>query len=122
MFQTKIMKLESGKRVKGMLQVENHDLKLPVCAVCGCKEGPVVLITAGIHGAEYIGIQTARELSKELDRKDKRYHSVSSCANPQAAFSYTRLFVPEDGKNLNRAFPGKKDGSLSEKNCLYHRA
>lgn len=116
MFQTKIMKLESGKRVKGMLQVENHDLKLPVCAVCGCKEGPVVLITAGIHGAEYIGIQTARELSKELDPEKINGTIVFLLvANPQAAFSYTRLFVPEDGKNLNRAFPGKKDGSLSEK-------
>jgi len=116
MFQTETIKQESGKRIKGMLQVESHDLKLPVCAVCGCKEGPVVLITAGIHGAEYIGIQTARELSKELDPEEINGTVVFLLvANPQAAFTYTRLFVPEDGKNLNRAFPGKKDGSLSEK-------
>ncbi|WP_097004621.1 M14 family metallopeptidase [Lacrimispora amygdalina] len=116
MIQIGTMKLESGKRVQGMLQVVNHDLELPVCAVCGRREGPVVLITAGIHGAEYIGIQTARELSKELDpEKISGTIVFLLVANPQAAFTYTRLFVPEDGKNLNRAFPGKKDGSLSQK-------
>lgn len=110
------MKLESGKRIERMLHIENHDLKLPVCAICGCNEGPVVLITAGIHGAEYIGIQTARELSKELDPEKINGTIVFLLvANPQAAFSYTRLFVPEDGKNLNREFPGKREGSLSEK-------
>lgn len=116
MLQTKIIKFQAGKRIQGMLQVENHDLELPFCAVCGNKEWPVVLITAGIHGAEYIGIQTARELSTELDpAKINGTIVFLLVANPQAAFSYTRLFVPEDGKNLNRAFPGKKEGSLSEK-------
>ena len=36
-------------------------------------------------------------------------------ANPTATYQFQRFFVPEDGKNLNRVFPGKADGTLSER-------
>ncbi|WP_394524585.1 M14 family metallopeptidase [Lacrimispora sp. JR3] len=116
MLQIGMQQLKEGTRLEGMLPVVNHELKLPFCVVSGVKEGPVVLITAGIHGAEYIGIRTAMELSAEIQPSQVNGTIVFLLvANPQAAYSYTRLFVPEDGKNLNRMFPGKKDGSLSEK-------
>lgn len=107
-------RLEKGKQLKGMLPVVNHTLELPFCAVSGEGEGPVVLISAGIHGSEYIGIRTAIELSGELQPSEVNGTIIFLLvANPQAAYSFTRLVVPEDGKNLNRMFPGKKDGSLS---------
>ncbi len=116
MLQIGMQQWKEGTRLEGMLPVVNHELKLPFCVVSGVKEGPVVLITAGIHGAEYIGIRTAMELSAEIQPSQVNGTIVFLLvANPQAAYSYTRLFVPEDGKNLNRMFPGKKDGSLSEK-------
>lgn len=36
----------------------------------GAKEGPTMMISAGVHGAEYIGVQALSELSRELDPKD----------------------------------------------------
>ncbi|WP_124067305.1 M14 family metallopeptidase [Clostridium sp. E02] len=115
MLQLENVKLEQG-RTSGMLGVKNHNLKLPYTAICGEEEGEVTLITAGIHGAEYIGIQTVLELSRELEPCDVTGTIVFLLmANPQASYSYTRLFVPEDGKNLNRVFPGEKEGSLSQK-------
>lgn len=116
MLQIGTHQLERGSRLQEMLPVVNHELELPFCAVSGEEKGPVVLISAGIHGAEYIGIRTAMELSREIQPSQVKGTIVFLlAANPQAAYSYTRLFVPEDGKNLNRMFPGKKDGSLSEK-------
>lgn len=116
MLQIGTHQLERGSRLQEMLPVVNHELELPFCAVSGEEKGPVVLISAGIHGAEYIGIRTAMELSREIEPSQVKGTIVFLlAANPQAAYSYTRLFVPEDGKNLNRMFPGKKDGSLSEK-------
>lgn len=116
MIQIGMHQLKKGGRLQEMLPVVNHELELPFCAISGEKEGTVVLISAGIHGAEYIGIQTAMELSREIKPSQVNGTIIFLLvANPQAASSYTRLFVPEDGKNLNRMFPGKKDGTLSEK-------
>jgi predicted deacylase len=110
------LKVEKGSKQNIMLPVMNYDLELPVCVIKGEEEGPVVLISAGVHGAEYIGIETAITISRELKPSDiKGTILFLLVANPTAAHSYTRHFVPEDGKNLNRMFPGKKDGTLSEK-------
>lgn len=38
-------------------------ITMPVTTIVGQKPGPAVLITAGIHGAEYVGIETARRLT-----------------------------------------------------------
>lgn len=101
---------------KYYLPIVNHELKLPVRTVRGNQEGPTVLITAGIHGAEYIGIQTALELSAELQSEEIKGKIIFVLtANPQATQTFTRLVVPEDGINLNRVFPGRQDGTLSEK-------
>lgn len=108
--------LKPGDKIEGMLPVTNHQLKLPFCALCGEEEGDTILISAGIHGGEYIGIQTAMELSREIDPSRLKGNIVFLLvANPQACHSVTRMVVPEDGKNLNRMFPGKENGTLAEK-------
>lgn len=53
-----------GEKTSGFLRVEGCGYDLPVTIVCG-GEGPVVLITAGVHSAEYVGIQAAIELAEE---------------------------------------------------------
>ena len=61
-------------------------------------------------------MQALSELSRELDPKDTAGNVIClHVANPSAFRDYVRFFVPEDGKNLNRVFPGKKDGTLSER-------
>lgn len=108
--------LKSGEKKQGYITVINDNMKLPVTMLCGTREGPAVLISAGVHGAEYIGIQTALELARELEPEQVSGKLIFlHMANPSACYSFTRFTVPEDGKNLNRVFPGKKDGSLSER-------
>lgn len=59
--------LTPGKTVKDHIHVEGTELHVPHVLLCGEQPGPTVLITAGIHNAEYVGIQAAIELSNELD-------------------------------------------------------
>ena len=59
--------LTPGKTVKDHIHVEGTELHVPHVLLCGQRPGPTVLITAGIHNAEYVGIQAAIELSNELD-------------------------------------------------------
>ncbi|MGL5437397.1 MAG: M14 family metallopeptidase [Lachnospiraceae bacterium] len=109
-------RLKSGEKQSEMLPVINSSVELPVTMICGCEEGPVVLISAGVHGAEYIGIQTAMELSREINPQMVKGSIVFLLvANPTACRDFVRFVVPEDGHNLNRMFPGNKEGGLSEK-------
>ena len=39
----------------------------PYLAISGVSSGPVVLVTAGIHAAEYTGIEAAIRLGRSLD-------------------------------------------------------
>ena len=61
---------EAGEKKTGWLEIEGGGQKLPLTLICGIKEGPTMMISAGVHGAEYIGVQVLSELSRELDPKD----------------------------------------------------
>ena len=76
-------------------------------------EGPTVLVLGGNHGDEYQGqiaiMKLARELSEDLIHG--RLILIPSLNYP-AALSSTRL-SPIDGVNLNRAFPGDAEGTVT---------
>lgn len=108
--------LVPGKTVKDHIHVEGTELHIPHVLLCGKNEGPTVLITAGIHNAEYVGIQAAIELSNELDVDELRGNVVIlPLANRSGFENRTMSMVYEDGKNLNRVFPGNAEGSAAEK-------
>ena len=84
--------------------------------ISGCRPGPHVLITAGIHGSEYPGILAARKLQGFLAQADiAGTVTVLPLCNPSALKERAKAIFPEDGKNLNRMFPGNPEGSASEK-------
>lgn len=80
----------------------------------GSVEGPTVLITAGIHGAEYASIAAAQRLARITPASLHGKLIVVPIVNVSAFFSRSVYVTPEDGKNLNRVFPGQRDGTYSE--------
>ncbi len=81
----------------------------------GTVPGPKILITAGIHGCEYPGIETASRLARTLPAAEVRGEIlILPCVNQSAFLERLPALVPEDGKNLNRQFPGRVDGTESE--------
>ena len=107
-----------GKQ-QGFMQVPySHNLggwanvMIPITTVAN-GSGPTVLILGGNHGDEYQGQVAAMKLARELtpDMVTGRIILIPSLNFP-AARSATRL-SPLDGMNMNRAFPGNPEGSVT---------
>ncbi|WP_026497059.1 succinylglutamate desuccinylase/aspartoacylase family protein [Butyrivibrio sp. WCD3002] len=108
--------LTSGKTIKDHIHVGGTEIRIPHIIICGEKPGKTVLVTAGIHNAEYVGIQAAIELSNEISPKDLSGNLIIiPLANRSGFENRTMSLVYEDGKNLNRVFPGDKDGSAADR-------
>lgn len=89
---------------------------IPVTVFHGAKKGPVLGITAGVHGLEYAPIMAAQALSKELDPAQMSGTVILvHQANVPAFLNRSFRVNPFDNKNLNRVFPGKKDGTSTER-------
>ena len=88
----------------------------PYIAIAGHVAGPTVLITAGIHAAEYTGIEAAIRLGREIAPETVRGTIAIIPVLNRPGFYERSIYVnPEDGDNLNRLFPGKRDGTWGER-------
>lgn len=97
-------------------QVSDTEVTLPAAIIKGKYTGATLVITAGIHGSEYPGIEAAKQLIREIDPKTLTGNLVVfPCVNQQAFFERRAFINPADGKNLNRCFPGNPQGTESDK-------
>ena len=88
----------------------------PYIAIAGLVSGPTVLITAGIHAAEYTGIEAAIQLGRTISPDAVRGTIVIIPLLNRPGFYERSISVnPEDNDNLNRLFPGKADGTWGER-------
>jgi predicted deacylase len=88
----------------------------PYLAIAGREAGPTVLITAGIHAAEYTGIEAAIRLGRTIDPADVRGAILVIPLLNRPGFYERSIYTnPEDGDNLNRLFPGRVDGTWGER-------
>lgn len=91
------------------------DLEIPYGMLEGPEPGPILLVTAGVHGSEFCSIEAALRLLR-LDPADLRGTLVVLPILNVAGFRGRSIYVmPQDGKNLNRVFPGRPDGTVSER-------
>ena len=89
------------------------NLLVPVMVVSH-GTGPTALVLAGNHGDEYPGQVAILKLMRSLQPEMISGRLILIPAlNLPAAKAATRL-SPLDGKNLNRSFPGRADGSVTE--------
>jgi predicted deacylase len=87
--------------------------KIPITVIKGSKPGPVLALTAGIHGYEYPPILALQRL--QVPKKLAGTLIIVHVANMPSFLGRTVYFSPLDGKNLNRVFPGREDGTESER-------
>src|SRR5713226_6499499 len=110
---------EPGIAASGYFTFEDELLRKydwPYHAVVGRQPGLTFLLTAGIHAAEYTGTLAALRLARLLDPNTVRGTLVIVPLLNRPGFFERSVYVnPEDGQNLNRAFPGKVDGTWSER-------
>jgi N2-acetyl-L-2,4-diaminobutanoate deacetylase len=88
-------------------------------AVIRNGEGPTALLTGGNHGDEYEGPLALFELARTLDPKDVTGTVIIVPAMNYPAFRAGTRTSPIDRGNLNRTFPGRPDGTVTEKIADY---
>jgi len=95
-------------------------LDIPVVELTG-GDGPRLTVVAGVHGCEYAPMAAVRRWTKALAGRELR-GSVRAVPvlNLPAFRARTPFLVPDDGKNLNRCFPGNPEGTLADR--LAHAA
>ncbi len=104
-----------GQKVRDSVLAE-PGVAIPVALVNGTRPGPRTVITAGVHGGEFTGVEAATLLAAELDPAEVRGQLViCPVANPAAVYQGRLGVSPVDGVNLNRVFPGDPDGKPTER-------
>lgn len=89
-------------------------IEIPVYVFRSVHDGPVVLLMAGMHGDEVNGIEIMRRmLSKKMLYPLKGTIIAVPILNIYGFLNFSRD-VP-DGKDVNRSFPGNRDGSLASR-------
>jgi N-alpha-acetyl-L-2,4-diaminobutyrate deacetylase len=77
--------------------------------------GPTALLTGASHGDEYEGPIALVELARTLQADDVQGRVIIVPFMNMPAFRAGQRLSPLDGYNMNRVFPGKPDGTPTEK-------
>ncbi|MBK9121732.1 MAG: succinylglutamate desuccinylase/aspartoacylase family protein [Chloroflexi bacterium] len=117
---------EPGTRVRGVIPVTNlpggRPLDIPIIVIHGAQPGPCVWVDAVIHGDEPEGTLACHIVDSRLDPAAMRgsvvlvpvlnvpAYEAAQRGNPLDTFSY----------DLNRIYPGKADGYLTERLAHKH--
>jgi predicted deacylase len=97
----------------------DHDLlaglELPCFEAAGARDGPHLCLLGGIHGGEYSSIAAVVRFMNALDAGQLAGSITAVPIVSMPSFlARTPFVVPQDGKNLNRCFPGSNDGTFSD--------
>jgi predicted deacylase len=110
----------SGEIKSGFINVpagaDGPEIRIPITVINGKKKGPVLALTAGIHGYEYPPILALQRLKRQLDpAKISGTVIMVHVVNMPSFLKRTIYYNPVDWKNQNRVFPGKIDGTMTER-------
>ena len=110
---------EVGAKASGYLEVPagvDDGTRIPVTVINGGRPGPVLALIAGTHGYEYPPITALQNLRNDIDPNELAGTIVMvHVANVPSFLGRTIYYSPIDGKNLNRAYPGDPNGTVSER-------
>lgn len=87
---------------------------IPLFVKRGQAPGPVLFVTAAVHGDEINGVQVVRNLIIELKERDIKGTFVGVPVVNRFGFINQTRDMP-DNRDLNRAFPGDPTGSLASR-------
>lgn len=106
-----------GARVAEVLSLNfaGTGTRMPLLLVNGAHDGPTLVVTAGIHGSEYVGIEAAYRFVLGVDPAQLHGQLIVAPICSMTAYAKRATYIaPPDTKNLNRCFPGSVDGTFAE--------
>ncbi len=112
-------KAERGQRATGFIEVpagSDAATSIPVIVLHGAKPGPVLAIASGSHGTEYASIIAVEKLIGMIDPAQLSGTVILLPLINRPSFDQKVVHVnPVDGKSMNRFYPGKLDGTQTER-------
>ena len=108
-----------GQKATGTLEVPrgvDAPTSIPVAVVNGVKPGPVLALVSGAHGTEYASIIALEKVIQALDPAQlSGTVIIVPLVNIQSFEQKVPHVNPVDGKSMNRYYPGRQDGSQTER-------
>jgi uncharacterized protein len=95
--------------------VQGQPYQLPMWLINGSADGPTLVVTGGVHAAEYASIAAALDLGRSLEPGNLCGRVIVVPVLNMPAFTARSIYIcPLDDKNLNRVFPGDAHGTASQ--------
>ncbi|MBZ5728465.1 MAG: succinylglutamate desuccinylase/aspartoacylase family protein [Acidobacteriia bacterium] len=108
-----------GQKATGVIRVPagvDAGVEIPVIVIQGAKPGPTLALLAGAHGTEYASIIALEKLARSTDPAAlSGALIVVPLLNVASFLQKVPHLNPVDGKNMNRLYPGKADGTQTER-------
>lgn len=103
----------------GISKLPSHtSIDISITVYQSPKPGPILLLLGGMHGDEINGVEIVRRIIDNDHNKVKRGTTICIPVLNIYGFIYFSRTVP-DGKDVNRSFPGNKNGSLASRMAHY---
>jgi len=97
------------------LTIAGAPVRLGLFLINGSQPGPTLVVTGGVHAAEYASIAAALDFGQTLQPQGLAGRVIVLPVMNVPGFGVRSIYTcPLDGKNLNRVFPGNPQGSGSE--------
>ncbi len=90
----------------------NTPVHIPVRVLHGRREGPVLWVSAALHGDEINGVEIIRRVMHYPDLRRLAGTLIAVPVVNTLAFLHQSRYLP-DRRDLNRSFPGSERGSLA---------
>ncbi len=104
------------RRLDTIAAAAGRDVPVPV-VVWSAGPGPVVVVTANVHGDEVVGVAAAHALDESLASTLCRGSvALYPSLNPRGLASLVRV-QPDDGVDMNRVFPGDRHGTAASRSA-----
>jgi predicted deacylase len=98
------------------VELDLFDVDIPVILANGKHEGPILSITAAVHGTEISGVEVIRKVLREKVKVSELHGAIIAIpvCNP-LGFAWHSHSSPQDRVNMSTIFPGDPNGSLTRR-------
>lgn len=92
-----------------------EETALTVLVVKGAAPGPTLVVLGAVHGDEFEGVLAIQKAYRQLDPQQIRGTVLAVPVVNLPAFAARSRITPQDGQNMARVFPGRPDGTITER-------
>ena len=109
---------QPGQKSSGMIAIAaraDSGTQIPISIIRGRQAGPTLALIAGTHGSEVAPVIALQRVRADLDANELRGTLLLVHVANMPSFLGRTIYYGPDRKNLNRVYPGKADGTVSER-------